>query len=91
MPIVLAWWFQKREGQLRVLDFGIAGLLLLLPVALVAKQPDLGTALLILAGGVYVLFFAGLSWRLVVPIVALGAVGILGLVLSADAICEPGM
>jgi rod shape determining protein RodA len=63
MPIVLAWWFQKREGQLRVLDFVIAGLLLLLPVALVAKQPDLGTALLILAGGVYVIFFAGLSWR----------------------------
>ena len=91
MPIVLAWWFQKREGQLRVLDFGIAGLLLLLPVALVLKQPDLGTALLILAGGLYVLFFAGLSWRLVVPIVALGAVGILGLVLSADAICAPGM
>ncbi|MBL8313643.1 MAG: rod shape-determining protein RodA [Rubrivivax sp.] len=91
MPIVLAWWFQKREGQLRVLDFGIAGLLLLLPVALVVKQPDLGTALLILAGGIYVIFFAGLSWRLVVPIVALGAVGILVLVLSADAICEPGV
>jgi rod shape determining protein RodA len=91
MPIVLAWWFQKREGQLRVLDFGIAGLLLLLPVALVAKQPDLGTALLILAGGIYVIFFAGLSWRLVVPIVTLGAVGILALVLSADAICEPGV
>ena len=91
MPIVLAWWFQKREGQLRVLDFGIAGLLLLLPVALVAKQPDLGTALLILAGGIYVIFFAGLSWRLVVPIVTLGAVGILVLVLSADAICEPGV
>ncbi len=91
MPIILAWWFQKREGQLRVLDFGIAGLLLLLPVALVAKQPDLGTALLILAGGIYVIFFAGLSWRLVVPIVTLGAVGILILVLSADAICEPGV
>ncbi len=91
MPIVLAWWFQKREGQLRVLDFVIAGLLLVLPVALVAKQPDLGTALLILAGGVYVIFFAGLSWRLVLPIVTLGAAGVLALVLSADAICEPGV
>jgi rod shape determining protein RodA len=60
-------------------------------VGLVAKQPDLGTALLILAGGVYVIFFAGLSWRLVVPIVALAAVAILALVLSADAICELGM
>jgi rod shape determining protein RodA len=64
MPIMLAWWFQKREGQLRVLDFAIAGLLLLVPVGLVIKQPDLGTALLILAGGVYVIFFAGCrgSW-----------------------------
>jgi len=72
---------------LRVLDFGIAGLLLLLPVALVVKQPDLGTALLILAGGIYVIFFAGLSWRLVVPIVTLGAVGILVLVLESWSWC----
>jgi len=91
MPLVLAWWFQKREGQLRVLDFVIAGLLLLLPVGLVAKQPDLGTAILILAGGVYVIFFAGLSWRLVVPFVTLAAAAVLALVLSADAICEPGV
>ncbi len=91
MPIVLARWFQKREGQLRVLDFFIAGLLLLLPVALVAKQPDLGTALLILAAGLFVIFFAGLSWRLVIPAVALGAVGVLALLFSADAICQPGM
>jgi rod shape determining protein RodA len=91
MPIMLAWWFQKREGQLRVLDFAIAGLLLLVPVALVIKQPDLGTALLILASGVYVIFFAGLSWRLVIPLLALGAAGIVALVVSADAICEPGV
>jgi rod shape determining protein RodA len=91
MPIMLAWWFQKREGQLRVLDFAIAGLLLLVPVALVVKQPDLGTALLILAGGLYVIFFAGLSWKLVIPVLALAAVGVVALVVSADAICEPGV
>ena len=61
MPLMLAWWFQKREGQLRVPDFLIAGLLLAVPVGLVIKQPDLGTALLILAGGLYVIFFAGLQ------------------------------
>jgi hypothetical protein len=44
MPLMLAWWFQKREGLLRVPDFLMAGALLLVPVALVAKQPDLGTA-----------------------------------------------
>ena len=41
MPLMLAWWFQKREGQLRPLDFLVAGLLLLVPVGLIVKQPDL--------------------------------------------------
>jgi rod shape determining protein RodA len=88
-PLMLAWWFQKREGQLRVSDFSIAALLVLLPVGLVAKQPDLGTAILILASGVYVLFFAGLSWKLVLPTLLLAAVGVLAIVLASDTICEP--
>ena len=58
MPLMLAWWFQRREGQLRVTDFLVAGALLMLPVALIMKQPDLGTSLLVLAAGVYVIFFA---------------------------------
>ncbi len=91
MPLMLAWWFQKREGQLRVSDFVIAGLLVLVPVAMVAKQPDLGTSLLILASGIYVLFFAGLSWKLVLPALLLAAVGIGAIVLAADTICEPGV
>ncbi len=91
MPLMLARWFQKREGQLRVPDFLLAGALLAVPVGLVMKQPDLGTALLILFAGVYVIFFAGLSWKLVIPTLALGAVGILALVLSADRICQPGV
>jgi rod shape determining protein RodA len=89
MPLMLAWWFQKREGQLRVLDFVIASLLLLVPVALVIKQPDLGTALLILASGVYVIFFAGLSWKLVLPVLLLAAAGIASVILAGDTICEP--
>ncbi len=39
-PLMLAWWFQKREGQMRPLDFMVAGALLLLPVGLIMKQPD---------------------------------------------------
>ena len=66
-------------------------LLLLVPVAVVIKQPDLGTALLILASGVYVLFFAGLSWKLVLPTLAVGAVAVAAIVLTADSICEPGV
>ena len=91
MPLMLAWWFQQREGRRMASDFVIATLLLLLPVAVVIKQPDLGTALLILASGVYVLFFAGLSWKLVTPVLVLGLVGIAAVVLSADIICEPGV
>ena len=88
MPLMLAWWFQKREGQLRLLDFSIAGLLLLVPVGLVAKQPDLGTAILVLSAGLYVMFFAGLSWRLIVPVLLAAALGIGAIVLSGDTLCQ---
>ncbi len=90
-PLVLAWWFQKREGQLTVPDFLVAGLLLAVPVLLVAKQPDLGTSLLILFGGLYVIFFAGLSWKLVLPAVAVVLLGALLLVIFGSDICEPGV
>ncbi len=91
MPLMLAWWFQKREGQLRMPDFVVAGVLLAVPVGLVVRQPDLGTALLILAAGLYVIFFAGLSWKLVIPALAAAGIGILALVASADQICQPGV
>ncbi|MFZ5550797.1 MAG: rod shape-determining protein RodA [Pseudomonadota bacterium] len=90
-PLMLAWWFQKREGQLRALDFVVAGGLLLVPVGLVFKQPDLGTAILILSGGLYVIYFAGLSWRLILPLLVAGVLGIGALVVSADQICQDGV
>ena len=89
MPLMLAWWFQRREGQLRVPDFIIALMLLLVPVALIVKQPDLGTAILVLSAGLYVIFFAGLSWKLIVPVLVIGAAGITAIVLSEDRICQP--
>ena len=92
MPLMLAWWFQKREGQLRLLDFAIAALLLLVPVGLIAKQPDLGTSLLVLSAGLYVIFFfAGLSWRLILPVMLLGAVAIAAIVVSGDVLCQEGV
>jgi rod shape determining protein RodA len=90
-PLMLAWWFQKREGNLKTPDFVIAGVLLALPFGLIAKQPDLGTALLVLLAGLYVIFFAGLSWRLIVPVVAVGAAGIVALIVYGDDICRPGV
>jgi rod shape determining protein RodA len=91
MPLMLAWWFQTCEGRFRGSAFAVAALILLLPVALVVKQPDLGTAILILSTGLYVMFLAGLSWKLIVPVLTLGAVGIVALIASEATICQPGV
>ncbi|MCE1251660.1 MAG: rod shape-determining protein RodA [Comamonadaceae bacterium] len=91
MPLMLAWWFQKREGQLRPLDFAVAGALLVLPVGLIMKQPDLGTSLLVLAAGLSVIFFAGLPWKLVLPPVLLGAIGIALIVAYEPQLCADGV
>jgi rod shape determining protein RodA len=88
-PLMLAWWFQRREGQLRRMDFAIALALLALPVVLVAKQPDLGTSILVFAAGFYVVFFAGFSWRIILPAMLAGTLGIGALVLSEERICQP--
>jgi rod shape determining protein RodA len=91
MPLMLAWWFQKREGQMRPLDFFVATLLLAVPVGLIVKQPDLGTAILVLAAGLSVIFFAGLSWKWVVPPVVVAVVGIVLLVVFEPALCADGV
>ncbi|OGS97388.1 MAG: rod shape-determining protein RodA, partial [Gallionellales bacterium RBG_16_56_9] len=65
VPLMMAWYFEKNEATLTLKNYFVATLLLLLPVALIARQPDLGTALLISASGFYVLFLAGLSWRVI--------------------------
>ncbi len=90
-PLMLAWWFQRREGQLRTPDFLVAGGLLLLPFALVLKQPDLGTSMLVLTSGLYVIFFAGLSWKLIVPSLLAGLVGVSLIVGFQSDLCQPGV
>jgi rod shape determining protein RodA len=72
VPLVLAWYFHRREQGLRMRDFAIATLLLVLPVGLIARQPDLGTALLIFCSGFFVIFLAGLSWKVIGSMVAAG-------------------
>jgi rod shape determining protein RodA len=91
MPLMLAWWFQKREGQLRPLDFLVAGLLLLVPVGLIMKQPDLGTSLLVLSAGLSVIFFAGLKWRWILPPLLLGLAGLVTLVVMEPTLCASGV
>ena len=91
MPLMLAWWFQRREGQLRPLDFAVALVLLGLPIGLIMKQPDLGTALLVLAAGLSVIFFAGLPWKLVLPPVLAGVVAVALLVGFEPQLCADGV
>jgi rod shape determining protein RodA len=91
MPLMLAWWFQKREGLLRPLDFVAAGLLLAVPVGLIMKQPDLGTSLLVMAAGLSVIFFAGLNWRLVLPPLVIGLLGMVLLVVFEPQLCANGV
>jgi rod shape determining protein RodA len=69
-PMALAWYFNRHEGSLRLKHYGIAALMLAIPAAFILRQPDLGTALLITASGAYLIFLAGLPWRV---IIALGA------------------
>lgn len=73
MPLMLAWYFQRHETFLRLREYVVAAILLLAPVALIARQPDLGTALLVLAAGFYVIFLAGLPWKVLAGL-ALAAV-----------------
>ncbi|MBI2295101.1 MAG: rod shape-determining protein RodA [Betaproteobacteria bacterium] len=76
VPLALAWYFERHEATLRLGNYVVATVMLVIPVALIVRQPDLGTALLITAAGFFVLFLAGLSWRL---IAGLGVAGIAAL------------
>ena len=73
IPLMMAWYFDKHEITLRLKDYLGATVLLMLPVLLILRQPDLGTALLITASGFYVLFLAGLSWRIIAGLVIAAA------------------
>jgi rod shape determining protein RodA len=79
LPLMLAWYFQKFEGRIGWKDFLFAAVLIVVPVYLIKRQPDLGTALLIAASGFYVLYLAGLSWKIIVGLFAAGSAGVVAL------------
>ncbi|MDA8383551.1 MAG: rod shape-determining protein RodA [Betaproteobacteria bacterium] len=70
LPLVLAWYFERHSARLKLRHFVLALVLLLIPVGLIAKEPDLGTALLIFASGFYVVFLAGISSRILLGALA---------------------
>ena len=91
MPLMLAWYFQKREGIQKTWDYAVAGIILAIPVFLIARQPDLGTALLVFAAGLYVIILAGLPWKWILPFVGIGVIGILLIIIFGGTICAPNI
>jgi rod shape determining protein RodA len=79
VPLMLAWYFHKNESTLRMRDFAVAALLLAVPVLLIARQPDLGTAVLVAAAGCYAIFFAGIGWKIIAALGVLGLASLLPL------------
>jgi len=89
VPMMLAWYFHRHQGKIGILDFLAAAFLLAVPFALIVLQPDLGTALLVFASGFCVIYFGGLSFKLLTP-VFLTVVVVLGTVVYyEDQICQP--
>jgi len=91
VPMMLAWYFHKHQGTLRIRDFIVAAVLMLAPFSLIVLQPDLGTALLVFGAGFFVLFFAGLSFRLLVPITLVSVIALGTLVSLEDTLCTDGL
>jgi rod shape determining protein RodA len=66
MPATIAWYLARHNLPPKLKHIVISLVLILIPFVLILKQPDLGTGLLILASGAFVLFMAGLQWRWII-------------------------
>lgn len=91
VPLMLAWYFQRHDGDVRIRDFLVAAAMLAAPFGLIVLQPDLGTALLVFGAGFCVIYFAGLSFKLLAPIAIVGILGIGTLIYYEDTLCQPGV
>ncbi|HQU15241.1 MAG: rod shape-determining protein RodA [Chromatiales bacterium 21-64-14] len=73
VPMMIAWYLDDKALPPNRLRLFIALVMILIPTALIAKQPDLGTALLVAGAGFFVLFLAGMRWRVIVALLLLSA------------------
>lgn len=72
VPLMVAWYISRKGLPPRNRDILIGFILVFIPTILIAKQPDLGTSLLIASSGIFVLFLAGMAWKLISYIAVLG-------------------
>lgn len=84
VPMMCAGFLASRPQPVRAWHLLVAFILAMIPAALIVKQPDLGTAILVSAAGVFTLFFAGLSWRLIILIVVIAVAGISTVLVNPD-------
>lgn len=91
MPLMLAWVVHQRDGLKTPADWVLISILLVIPVSLILRQPDLGTAILVAASGIFVIYLAGLPWRLIIAVTGTGVFLIGLLVLFGDQACAPGV
>lgn len=68
VPAMVAWYLSEQELPPKPIHLLVCAVLILVPVLLIAKQPDLGTAILILLSGSFVVFLAGISWRIILTL-----------------------
>jgi rod shape determining protein RodA len=73
VPLMIAWYLAEKRLPPTWQRLGVAALMIIVPVLLIAKQPDLGTSLLVASAGIFVLFLAGISWRLIGALMVTGA------------------
>ncbi len=76
VPMMIAYYFSDRSLPPKLSHLIVPGLLILIPVFLIAKQPDLGTALVILSSGIWVIFFTGLPWSRLLILLGMGIAGL---------------
>ncbi|MCL1622684.1 rod shape-determining protein RodA [Moraxella sp. Tifton1] len=65
MPMMCAWYLSNKELPPNMKTVAMTLAIILLPVGLIAKEPDLGTSLLVASSGIFVLFLAGLPWWMI--------------------------
>ena len=72
VPMMLAWYLHRVSLPPGLKDLTICAVIIAVPAAMIARQPDLGTALLVAASGGFVLFLAGLRWRVIIGLAVAG-------------------
>lgn len=72
VPLMVAWYISKFNLPPKIRNIALGFVIVFIPTILIARQPDLGTSLLVASSGIFALFLSGMSWKLIAFISALG-------------------